>query len=1116
MRKRFTHISMILLLTLFGAVAVFGQRTTGDIEGTITDANGGVIPNVSITITGISIGFTRNVQSDDQGFYRVPQVPAGIYKLMTSPIAGFGATTVENVTVTIEKSTVANIRLGIASTAESVVVTTDPLGITIDTSDSKVQTSITSKLIDQLPKGVSFASLLRVSPATRPEPLSGGFQVDGASGSENSFVLDGVSVENFRTGTLNGVNNIPTSLISEIQIKTGGFEAEHGGASGGVISIATKSGSDEFHGQIGSDFEASGLQPRPRSAMSRFVSSNATQAAIVANRDYTYLLRPQRDSFVNMFPTATLSGPLVKGRAWFLGSYSPQVYRTTRVSNFINAISNSNFSTGTFVPSPRLSAAGTPLAPLTYRQNSVFEYAFGRVDVAITNNLRGSTTFLWNPNHVDGNLPYANITTSNPVNVVYNNFSYPSEQYARLQGGRENSNNFTSQLIWTASSKMVATFRYGRMFLNQKSGNYALANEPRFVCSGEQAAYGTIATGCPGGLGFQNLTTNSITTRDVSLRNEYSADLSYLPGNWGGKHDLKGGYQYGITSNDVLGGNAGTGTVTLFYGRDYAGAGTGVSLPCALGTASCIGVGTLSRSGAKGFAQNKYQAIYIQDRWQPSTRLTLNIGVRLEKEFLPSYNAGAALAGSDIPPIRLGWGKKIAPRLGGAYDLFGDGKTKIYGSFGWFYDRLKFELPRGLFGGNFFRTDYFPITAANPNYSYYTPQRILGNWTDPLGGGNPSTAGGLSQLQRDFRIPSNLTPQQFTNLGLPVTGVDPDLKPFRQSEMTVGFERELMQRFVLSVRLTRKNVDNAIEDHAILGLGESENYPISNPGRGLALKLDQQTGYAKSAVPQRLYQALEVVLNRRLGNNYFFNMNYTLGRLYGNYSGLASSDEGGRTSPAVNRFFDYAINGFTATGQADNGFLATDRRHAFKAFGGYTFNKWKSSNHATDLSFFYTALQGTPQTTFVSVVATSIPLVKRGDLGRTPIFTQTDLTMMHRYKVKERLNVAFEFNVLNAFNQNTVLSLVTAKHRVTNTIAASDIDATYNANTQTLTNVLNRILNGQIQGQIDGLASGANRSIQGAAGAATNGRTNPVSSLYGQPASYQSLRNVRFGIRLTF
>src|SRR5204862_3146614 len=142
-------------------------------------------------------------------------------------------------------------------------------------------------------------SLLKLSPATRDEPLSGGFQVDGASGSENAFIVDGLAVENFRTGVLNRVNNIPTALVSEIQIKTGGFEAEHGGASGGVVVVATKSGSDTFHGDVGVAFEPSGLQPSPRFASQRFVSSSSTPAAIAANPDYAFAIAQKKDQFLN-------------------------------------------------------------------------------------------------------------------------------------------------------------------------------------------------------------------------------------------------------------------------------------------------------------------------------------------------------------------------------------------------------------------------------------------------------------------------------------------------------------------------------------------------------------------------------------------------------------------------------------------------------------------------------------------------------------------------------------------------------------------------------------------------------------------------------------------------
>lgn len=1117
MTKYFRFCLLALSLVFCLSAIAFGQQTTGSVEGTIKDEKGAVVPGVSVTLDGVSVGFNRTIQSDNEGVYRFQQVPPGTYKISTGAASGFAAGQLENVTVTLEKITTADITVGISQSVNTVEVSSDPLGVAVDPTDSKVQTNITSRLIDQLPKGGSFTSLLKVSPGTRSEPLSGGFQVDGASGSENSFLIDGQAVENFRTGMLNANNNIPTSLVSEIQVKTSGFEAEHGGASGGVVSVVTKSGSDVWHGEFGTVFEDSKFQPAPRYA----IQSTSTTP------QYLYAIKQNRDSFLNFFPTASLGGAIIKKHLWFYGNYSPQSYQRNRTSSFINAPSVTDFATGSFVATPR---AG--VGPIEYRTTQKNEYAFGRLDASIFNNLRLSGTYLWNPIVTSGNLPFDSITASNPVNVLFNGQALPSAQYYAIRGGRTPSNNVTGQVIYTPTANLVATFRYGRAFLNQRggdnqlpgnnpsAGNYGIANAVRFRCQGLQSVYGATATGCPGGIGYQNVTTNSLTTRDVSLKNEYNADLTYILGNFGGSHEFKGGYQFGKTKNDVLSGNAGTGVVNLYYGTTFSqlqstafgrfvtAETTGSGLPTCpvVNTTTCLGVGSLYRAGAKGIAENKYQGIYIQDKWQPFRRLTLNLGVRAEKENLPAYNTGEGIGGV---PLDFGWGKKIAPRLGGAYDLFGDGKTKIFASYGWFYDRLKFELPRGTFGGNFYRIDYFRITSAHPNYDYYTPGVILGSFTDPIGGGNPSAAGGISELQSDNRIPANLTAAQKAALGLcAACGVASDIKPFRQSEFTVGTERELSKLYVLSVRYTRKNVDHAIEDHAIIGLNLGENNYIGNPGEGSDLAGDLAAGYVKSAKPQRLYNGLEISLDKRLSNNYFFNVNYTLSRLYGNYSGLASSDEisvanangaiTGRTAPGVNRFFDYIINGFTATGEPDNGLLGTDRTHTLKAYGGYNFDWFGSKVNTTELSFFQQALQGTPQTTFINVVATDIPLSKRGDMGRTKPYYQTDFSITHRYRFGQdaRYTLAVNVDLLNAFNNNSPLILNNQKYL--SGISVTDIDPNFDPLTQPPTAILNKVLNGQIGPQLAALANSA------------------TNKTYGLPTSYQEPRNIRFGFRFLF
>ncbi|HEX8564091.1 MAG TPA: TonB-dependent receptor [Pyrinomonadaceae bacterium] len=1120
MSKNFKLVSFALSLILCFSAMAFGQRTTGDIEGTVKDPQGAVVPGASITITGVNVGFNRTVQSNAEGTYRVQEVPAGIYRISTAAIQGFAASTLESVTVNIEQITTADITLGVAGGVNEVNVSSDPLGVNVDATESKVQTNITSQLIEQLPKGTNFTSLLKVSPGTRAEPLSGGFQVDGASGSENSFVVDGQALENFRTGTLNLNNNLPTNLVQEIQIKTSGFEAEHGGASGGVISVVTRGGSDQWRGEFGMQFDVGKLNPG-----NRFVPSVFQASATSAQRVYS--IRQPSNNNTDFYPTASLGGPIVKGRAWFYGNYSPQIFSARRTTTFYNALTESSFTGGVntapagFVSGVNLTQS-TLYPPGTYTSKTTQEYAFGRIDASILNNLRYTGTYLWNPTITEGQIPFNTLAVgSTPVNNrLYEGRTYTDVDFNRLRGGRTNSNNFTSQLVWTPTSRMVTSLRYGRAFLNEKNGSYAVPVGTRFRCIGLAAAeaYTTGAAGCSNGL---DTGVNALAERDVSLKNEWNGDVSYSLDNFGGRHDFKGGVQYGTTKNDVKTSFSGTtpindpffGRNDLSYGRNFdtAFAVSGLNQFCNLRTATnptgnCLGVGRLYRYGTQGIASNKYIGLYVQDKWQPTSRLTLNLGVRAEKENLPAFNTGGSGGGV---PLEFGFGKKIAPRLGVAYDLFGDGKTRVWASFGRFYDRLKFALPRGSFGGDFYRLDYYPILASNPNYTYYTRDRILGNFKDPIGGGNPSTAGGLSILQSDFRIPSNITEAQAKALGLPFAGLDPDLKPFRQSEFTTGFERELSDIFVVTARYTRKNVDSAIEDIGILGSAASENFIIGNPGEGFAAELGRQAGYAKSIKPKRLYNGLELVLNKRLSNNYFFNLNYTLSRLEGNYSGLASSDENGRTDPGVSRYFDYPVNGFTFNGTPDDGLLPTDRTHTFKAYGGYNFDWFGSKTNQTELSFFQQVYQGTPQTTYIGIEHSSIVFSKRGDLGRTPTYYNTDLNLTHRYRFgrDDRFTLAFDVNVLNAFNNNTVLSYNTSRYSQNNTVGFSDIDPTYDPSSTNpvISNpvrALNILLNGGFNpAKVDALlATPQNQKFV----------------RYGEASGYQAARNVRFGFRLFF
>jgi hypothetical protein len=987
-----------LALSLAGIA--FGQEQTGTIEGTVKDPQGNVVPGVAVAVDGVSLGFHRTAVTDNLGRFTITQVPPGKYKVTTSAVSGFGEAEVTEVQVTLGVATAVGVTLQPAGTRASVDITTTDTA-PIDVTGNKIQTNITQRTAELLPKGVNFTSLLNIAPAVRSEPLSGGFQIDGASGSENTFIIDGQEVTNFRTGVLNLNNNIPFQFVQEVQVKSSGFEAEFGGATGGVINVVTRGGSNEFHGEAGMEFRPSKFQGTPRPFLRLTTVSAIAGIGQTALTTQEYIPVP-KDGGTDEFPHFSLGGPIMKDRVWFFMSYAPQILNTNRLIEYT-----------TNDPRNR-----TIIAAETYRQRQKNEYAFGRIDAQIFNSLRFSGSYLWNPIHQRGVLPATTTkmdTSQSGTTGLYTAtlpaITFPVTGLVRgpallgNQGGRQTSSNVTGSLVWTPTAKLILTARGGYSFLNEKLGNYGV---PSVVGQLRQLVQATTTGSAPPGFGLASGTQNfpgfANTLFDVSRRRTFDADASYLVSELAGRHAFKGGIQFNGISNDLLSTTVDT-VVFRFGTAETIESNTGHTFPVTPGS---IGAGWLQRFGAFGNAGSNNLAFYVQDSWQPISRLTLNIGVRAERENSPSFN--------DLGEgITFDFMDKLAPRLGFAWDLAGNGRTKIFGSYGQFYDRFKYELPRGSFGGNFFRNDYFEIFPGQTTATF-TRASIIGSNPDPIGGTCPIVGGtGLSRCQLDFRIPSNL-PGATLDLG----AVDPDIQAFRQSEYTGGVEHDLGSNLLLRARYTHKQVDVAVEDVGIVFPG-GEAYIIGNPGRGLAREVYESHGFVPLEA-QRDYDAVEVGVDRRFANNYYFNSSYTWSRLFGNYAGLASSDENGRTSPNVNRNFDLPFIGFSALGKPDNGRLPTDRPHVFKFSGAYAHN-WTSGN-STEISGYTTMQSGTPVSTRFTLFGVAAQFLNgRGDLGRTEAFTQTDLGLRHRYRFGNdgRFALVATVDVLNLFDEENVI-----------------------------------------------------------------------------------------------
>ena len=289
---------LLSLLLLLAAAPLLAQ-TTGSLAGRATDGSGAALPGVTVEAASRALQGVRTAVTDAEGLYRLPLLPPGDYTV-TFKLEGFGSESRRMVPVYLGKETPVDATLKPSAAAEITVKAEAPV---LDTSSSTLGTNLTTRSIDTLPTGRSYASIAQVVPGVssdaNTDPLAANtISVYGSSGAENAFYIDGVNTTGVEYGFQGKELNF--EFVQEVQVKTGGYEAEYGRSTGGIINIITKSGGNQFTGDAFGYYNTDSLQ----SSAHDIVSTGGT------TKGFT------RDDF-----GADVGGFILRDKLWFFGAW---------------------------------------------------------------------------------------------------------------------------------------------------------------------------------------------------------------------------------------------------------------------------------------------------------------------------------------------------------------------------------------------------------------------------------------------------------------------------------------------------------------------------------------------------------------------------------------------------------------------------------------------------------------------------------------------------------------------------------------------------------------------------------------------------------------------------
>jgi hypothetical protein len=904
---QFSNVTKLLLgivAVLLLAVSAVGQRETGTISGTIKDAQGAVVTNATVTAKSINTDAIRQATTEASGEYTITNLQPGPYTV-TFDAAGFAKTSVQT-TVTVGSHITVDATLTIGKAVESVEVVAG--AVAVDTSTQELSQVISSQQVNQLPSltrnPYDFVSLSGNATEDQAGRGANGVALNGQRSASTNILLDGAENVDLYTATVG--QQVPLDAVQEFRVTSSGFTADQGRASGGVVNVATKTGTNEFHG---SAYEFNRL-----SALTSNTYDNNAKG--IDKGGYT------RNQF-----GYSVGGPIVKSKLFFFNSTEwTRVRSTQNQQAYVVApefLALSNQSTKDYFAAygklkPDATIAGPPLTlndlgacsvdpndkqlkclgqltsvlPTTTPTVDLVNYSYA-ADVG-----GGGPQNTWN---TIGRVDY-NINDKNQLfgryaayKAVYQPGWNSNNAYEGFDTGEQilNQNTvigfthiFNPTLI--SSSKIA----YNRLNDQQPLGSVGVVPNLYYTLGGQLALGDSgITTMMPGYL--PTSTGNAIPFGGPQNVMQFLEDISWNRGNhqfkFGGSYiytqdnRVFGAYEEGNeflsrTSQNGAFANLYNGLLYRFTGAIYP---QGL-FPCMRDastnalqqTADCTLVGPV---GPPSFSRsNLYNDAnwYAQDNWKFNRRLTLNLGIRWEyygvqhdkhspndANFVMGTGSNAyeqiangyVANGSNLPGGQLWNSSKtnFAPRVGFAYDLFGDGKTSIRGGYGIAYER------------NFGNVTYNVIQNP-PNYAVLN-----------VTSGQDVPAGTLKLTADNYGPLSQ--PGQYPFSSPTLRAVDRNIKTAYAHLFNLSVEREVARNTVVALEYSGSRGINGYSISPYNDVGFGPTY-LNGQGCGdAATPLDCNLNYTQYTSSQRLnlqYNAINYRSNGADSYHHALNMKF--------------------------------------------------------------------------------------------------------------------------------------------------------------------------------------------------------------------------------------------------